>query len=321
MRTSVTLALLTAATCAFGSQARAGGDVGVVVTGEGSMQPELAAQISDWLSRHGHTVVASPLPAEAIPLLVDCFVLEKLACARDIVETRAKSASVVYAHVDAESSDDDGTREVTLTAYWLAKGKDAITERRTCARCNARSLRTTADEIMTRLIGGEAHVKFRSTPQGARIVIDGQAIGVTPLDWELPPGKHSIQLDMDGFAPTTREIVIASGQTELVSVELTRPEKPEPLLLRHLPLGMLVTGGALVATGGILIAIDEDAGGPLGPPTFRESAPLGVGLVIGGSVIAGAGAYFLWFRPARKTTAPVAVFTSDSAYVGWSGRF
>lgn len=320
MRTPVMLALLIAATCAFGSQARAG-DVGVIVTGDGSMQPQLAAQITDWLSRHGHTVVASPLPADAIPLLVDCFVLEKLACARNIVETRAKSASVVYAHVDAESSDDDGTRQVTLTAYWFAKGHDAVAERRTCSRCNARSLRATADEIMTRLIGGEAHVKFRSTPPGARIVIDGQTIGVTPLDWELPPGKHSIQLDKDGFAPTARDIAIASGQTELVSVELARPPEPVPLWLRHLPLGVLITGGALVATGGILIAIDEDAGGPAGPPTFRESAPLGAGLAIGGAVVAGAGAYLLWFRPARKTAAPVAVFTSDSAYVGWSGRF
>jgi hypothetical protein len=321
MRTPLTLALLIAALCAFSSPARAGGDVGVVVTGEGSVQPQLAAQIADWLSRHGHTVVASPLPADAIPLLVDCFVMEKLACARNIVETRAKSASVIYAHVDTESNTDDGTRNVILTAYWFAKGQDAIGERTTCSQCTARSLRTTADEIMTKLVGAEGHVKFRSLPPGARIVIDGQPIGVTPLDWELPPGKHTIQMDKAGLAPASRDIIVASGQTELVSFEL-HPALPEESRLwsRHVPLGLLATGGAALISGGIFIAIDEDDDPSLGR-RINDSARLGVGLAIGGAVVAGAGTYLLWFRSPSKTSTPVAVFTSDTAYLGWSGRF
>jgi hypothetical protein len=321
MRTPLTLAVLIAVICAFSTPARAGGDVGVIVTGEGSMQPQLAAQIVDWLSRHGHTVIASPLPADAIPLLVDCFVMEELACARNIVETRAKSTSVVYARVDAEHNAEDGTRDVTLTAYWFAKGHDAIGERKTCTQCTARSLRTTADEIMKKLVGSEGHVKFRSTPPGARIVIDGQPIGVTPLDWDLPPGKYRIQMDRPGLVPVSREIVIVSEKTELLSLELTPPQETQRAgWMRHAPLGMVITGGALLVTGGILIAVDEDDAFN-DQERINDSARLGVGLAIGGAVLAGAGAYLTWFRSAKKTSSPVAVLTGDTAYVGWSGQF
>ena len=177
--------------------AHAGGDIGVVVTGEGTMQPQLAAQIEGWLAAHGHTLVASPLPPDAITALVDCFVLEDQRCARGVVEKRAKTSTVVYARVDAKTT--SGGRDVTLTAYWFDKGHAAVAERRTCEHCTDQSLRTTADDIMKKLAGsgvGElGHVGIRSTPPGARISIDGQAIGVTPLDWDLAAGKHTILLD------------------------------------------------------------------------------------------------------------------------------
>src|SRR4051812_16614476 len=188
MRTVITLALL----IALGSPARAGGDVGVIVTGESSMQPQIVAQIESWLSQHGHTLVPSPLPPEAVTALIDCFVIEDQGCARSIIEKRAKSTTMVYAKLDTKNAS-NGTRDVTLTAYWFDKGHDAITERKTCQHCTDQAMRTTADEIMKKLVGGGAvgHVKLKSVPPGARITIDGQPIGVTPLDWDLPPGKHT----------------------------------------------------------------------------------------------------------------------------------
>jgi PEGA domain len=318
LRITFLLASVIALSAAFASPARAGGDVGVIVTGEGSIQPQLAAQISDWLSRHGHTVVASPLPADAIPLLVDCFVMEKLACARNIVETRAKSASVVFARVDTESDPDNGARNVTLTAYWFAKGHDAVGERRTCERCTAQALRTTADEVMKKLVGRDGHVKLRSTPPGARIVIDGQAIGVTPLDWDLSPGKHTIRMDMQGpgLVPASREVVVVSDRTELVDLSLIPPA--ERTWLRRAQVSMMIGGGALLLAGGVMIAIDQDAV-PEAPPRIRNSGPPGLALAITGAVVGGAG--YWWFRSSRKSSLPVAMITSDTAYVGWSGRF
>jgi hypothetical protein len=53
---------------------------------------------------------------------------------------------------------------------------------------------------------------------------------------------------------------------------------------------------------------------------IRNTAPAGVALGAGGVVVGAVGAYLFWFR-SSKTSAPVAAITSDSAYVGWHGRF
>jgi hypothetical protein len=319
MRIAFTLGFVALA-CGLASPARAEPSIGVIVTGEGSVQPQLTAQITDWLSRHGHTVIASPLPPEAIPQLADCFVLERLTCAREIVETLAKSSSLLYARVDA-SNDRSGERSVTLTAYWFDKGHDAVAERKTCERCTPQSLRTTADEIMRKLIGGEGHVKLRSTPPAAHIRIDDQEIGVTPLDWDLPPGKHTIQMRLPGLTPASQDLVVVGGKTDLVTMQLTPPpEEPGQLWSRHVPLGIVITGGALIAAGGIMIVVDQDPG-PREPPTIHNTEPAGVAMVIGGVVVAGAGAYLRWFRSGSKTSTPIAVFTSNTAYVGWTGQF
>jgi hypothetical protein len=320
MRIAITLALLVA----LGSSAHAGGDVGVIVTGESSMQPQIAAQIEGWLSQHGHTLVASPLPPDAIPLLVDCFVMEDKGCARGIIDQRAKSTSLVYAHLEAKNNESNGTRDVTLTAYWFNKGHDAIGERQICERCTDQLLRTTADEVMKKLLGGGdvGHVKFRSTPPGARISIDGQPIGVAPLDWDLTPGKHTILMDKATLSPQTRDLVVVSNKTDLFAMKLVPPgdDDRDQRPSRLLPVGLLAAGGALLVTGGVMIAIDQDPSPNLGP-TIRNTGPTGVGLAIGGAVVAGVGAYLMWFRSPKTTSTPVAAFTSDTAYIGWLGRF
>jgi len=319
MRIVIPLALL----IALSSSARAGADVGVIVTGEGSMQPQLAAQIESWLSQHGHTLVPSPLPPEAVTALIDCFVIEDQGCARGIIEKHAKSASMVYVRLDTKNAS-NGTRDVTLAAYWYDKGHDAITERKTCQHCTDQAMRTAADEIMKKLAGGGAvgHVKLKSVPPGARITIDGQAIGVTPLDWDLPPGKHTILMDKAPLQPASRDIVVASDKTELLTLELTPPDRGDEGggLPRIVPLGLLAAGGALLVTGVAMIAIDQDPV-PSAPPTIRNTGPTGVGLAITGVVAGGVGAYLLWFRSPRKTSTPVAVLTSDTAYIGWLGQF
>jgi hypothetical protein len=319
MRTAITLALLVA----LGSSARADGDVGVIVTGEGSMQPQLAAQIEGWLSQHGHTLVPSPLPPEAITALIDCFVIEDQGCARGIVEKRARSTSMVYARLDTENNASNGTRDVTLTAYWFDKGHDAVAERKICERCTDQLLRTTADQVMKTLVGGNVgHVKLKSTPAGARITIDGQAIGVTPLDWDLPPGKHTILMDKAGFKPAARDIVVVRDRTDVLAMEIVPADDDDAhgQLPRIVPIGMLAVGGAALVAGGVMIAIDEDPSHSR-ERTYRDTAPAGVGLAISGAVIGGVGAYLLWFHSPRTTSTPVAAFTSGTAYIGWLGRF
>ncbi len=316
-RAALTLAVL----LALASTARAGGDVGVIVTGEGSMQPHLAAHLEGWLSQHGHTLVPSPLPSEAITSLIDCFALENQGCARDIIEKRARSSNMVYAHLETAS---DGTRDVTLTAYWFEKGHDAVAERKTCERCTDQSLRTIADELMKKLVGGAdvGHVKLKSTPAGARITIDGQPIGVTPLDWDLLPGKHTIQMAKTGLQPASRAVVVVSNQTVSFTMDLVPGDDDHDghQRSRIIPLTLLGVGGVALIGGAVLIAVDQDPV-PSAPPTIHNTAPTGTVLVATGLIVGGVGAYLMWFRSTKATSTPVAAFTRDTAYIGWLGRF
>jgi len=125
--------------------------VGIVVTGEATVQPLLTAQLETWLHDHGRHVVPGPLELEAINTMIDCFVLEDLNCARGVVDARSKSKSLIYARAEA-TQNEDGTREVAITAYWFQKNHDAIAERRVCKRCTDRTIQATVDELMLALV-------------------------------------------------------------------------------------------------------------------------------------------------------------------------
>lgn len=146
MRTTVfVLASVLGATTAHADK------VGIVVTGEARLQPQLTSQLERWLHDRGHTVVPGALEPDAINTLVDCFVLEDLGCARGVVTARASSRSLVYARVD-QTTNDDGTREVAVTGHWFQKGHEAIAERRVCSACTDDKLFATVDELMHALV-------------------------------------------------------------------------------------------------------------------------------------------------------------------------
>ena len=87
---------------------------------------------------------------DAINTLIDCFVLEDLACARGVVDTRSKSRAVVYTRAET-TQNPDGTRDIAISGYWFQKDRHVLAERRVCTRCNDESLHATVDELMLAL--------------------------------------------------------------------------------------------------------------------------------------------------------------------------
>ena len=67
-------------------------------------------------------------------------------------------------------------------------------------------------------------VLVRSTPAGARVLIDGRDYGVTPIAVrELSDGAHDIRVTRDGYAPADRRVVItASRPAQSITVPLDR---------------------------------------------------------------------------------------------------
>jgi hypothetical protein len=321
MRIAFTLGAL----LALGSTAHAGGDVGVVIAGESWMQPQLTAQIEGWLGQHGHSLVQ--LPPDALDSLKQCFATRDLGCARGIIEKLPKPTSVLYAGVDAKNATGN-TPDVTLTAYWFDKGREAIAERQTCQHCTDQSLRTTADDVLKKLIGGAdpGHVKLKSAPPGATIKIDGQAIGVAPLDWDLTPGKHTIEMTTQGRKPASKDIIVTSNKSDLIVMTLTSdsPDNHDDTtgssgLSPWIPRGIAIGGGAALAVGIGLYVLSP---GPDSMQRYYTSyKPPGIGIAIGGAAVGLIGVSWLLFWPPKAASAPIATFTSDSAYIGWLGRF
>jgi hypothetical protein len=319
------LAASLAVVAALGGTAHAGADVGVIVTGDGAIQPQLAAQLESWLGQHGHTLVPSPLPPDAVTALVDCFATEDQGCARAVIEKRAKPSTIVYTRIDAKSNATSGARDIVLTAYLFEKGHDTLAERKACERCTDQALRTTADDLLNKLVGAGAppgQVKLTSRPPSAKITIDGKPTGFTPLDWDLPVGRHTIAVSKPGYTTSTREVVVESNKTQPVAFELTRPTatRPDDGDRPAWPMVAVITGGALVV-GGAVVALIPSKSGQQDPARVLDTRKTGLAIAVSGAAIGAVGAYFRWFRSDDARSAPVAAITSDSALVGWAGRF
>lgn len=311
--------LLVLAILSWAPPARAAGGVGVVVTGDPLTQPQLAAQIEDWLRQRGHLLDAMPLPSEALNTIIDCFVVEDLACARKVVETKGSSPTVVFAKVERTDAS-GGSRDITITAYWFERDMEAIAVRRSCEKCTDDKLRATTNDLMTALAGkGRAEVGqvvLTSAPSGARVTIDGQDVGVTPLTYALGAGTHQISLTHPTAGSAARTVTIATGETRPVDLQLQVGERPARS--RALPLAVIATGGLLVAAGVVAIAVDEDDTGER--PEYRDTQPLGITLGVAGLAVVGAGAYLL-LRDRPTDDGPRIALLPGGAFVGWGRAF
>jgi len=58
------------------------------------------------------------------------------------------------------------------------------------------------------------------SPWGSTITVDGTPRGETPLILTLPPGNYRVQVEKEGYEPSEREIILASGQKETLRGEL-----------------------------------------------------------------------------------------------------
>jgi tetratricopeptide (TPR) repeat protein len=94
-----------------------------------------------------------------------------------------------------------------------------------------------------------------STPDGAKVLIDGHEAGVTPLRVELDPGSHFVALEKDGYERASQEVKLEAGKPERREVQLMAgaPSEPPPAGTDHtwawVALGV---GGALAAGGGFM---------------------------------------------------------------------
>ncbi|MBI5500399.1 MAG: PEGA domain-containing protein [Deltaproteobacteria bacterium] len=63
-------------------------------------------------------------------------------------------------------------------------------------------------------------IRVATSPAGALVQLDGTEAGVTPIDLEVPPGPHRIDVTLDGYEPSGMDVTVAVGQTAMAQLAL-----------------------------------------------------------------------------------------------------
>lgn len=193
------------------SAARADGSVGLVVQGDPLLQASMSVEVAQWLERHGHAVDAAALPADGVHALVDCFVLEDMACAREVVRSRSRTDAIVIARVDVRRSGSD--RTVTIAAAWVSKSEAPRTQRSECARCTEDVLHITTDAIMFSLKGTTA----AAAPAPAPALEPRRETFADAPPADESPGQRGLALGVELGEPASLTVGWFAGKLALLA--------------------------------------------------------------------------------------------------------
>jgi hypothetical protein len=65
-------------------------------------------------------------------------------------------------------------------------------------------------------------IAVRSTPYLADVYVDGQNMGYTPAKLSLPPGKHAVRFEKQGYKTWSKEITLTAGSELLLDATLEK---------------------------------------------------------------------------------------------------
>ncbi len=73
-----------------------------------------------------------------------------------------------------------------------------------------------------------ARVEVTTSPEGAKVSVDGRALGATPLEQPLilGPGDHVVRASLEGHDPAERSFRVAAGDTLAVALTLGKTAEP-----------------------------------------------------------------------------------------------
>lgn len=128
-----------------------------------------------------------------------------------------------------------GTAGKTTAKYALIDPRGAVTRE---SEVEASTAREAAFLMVRDIFDATGSARFESVPVGATVVVEGEAMGQTPLTTRLPVGTHRYELKIAEYAPAPGEVEIRSGVTERVTH--TFAQLPGVLLITDAPPGAQV---------------------------------------------------------------------------------
>lgn len=283
--------------------------------------------------------ITEGLAAARFDVLTGAMVRERLAaaglgadsCAGGSCTGKAARALGVAFLVFASVVEHDKTYDVTLE---LVNGKSGVTIGTSRERCEICGVEEASEKVglaatalrarLEALANEPARFVIRSHPTGARLTLDGEPLGKTPVDRELPAGVHKLELSAEGYDRLERTVTAVNGVDETLELELV--VQPTKLPLRPMGYAAIAVGLAAIVGSVWAVSVDGDEiacvdaeRDDLGHcPRVKSTRVLGAILAGVGAASTTLGGVWLylggWGRPQRESGA-------QSASVGISGRF
>jgi hypothetical protein len=109
----------------------------------------------------------------------------------------------------------------------------------------AATLRTKLDALAK----GPSLLTVKSDPVGAEVSIDGEIVGVTPLERPIIPGERIVRVSKEGYITVEREVTVVEGVAEEVSFGLEKvPHRLPKRPWGYVSLGLGIAGVGVAAT-------------------------------------------------------------------------
>jgi hypothetical protein len=327
----------------------------LVVQGKGLAREKAIATeaVTEAVTLAGWKLAPRTFAPQETAALAQCLLTDQpWACFTKTVRDKAIRRLALLSLESQATADGNSMTVVTVMVASAEQQEVAYSGRRYCQACSpdllAKLTAAAAREVLERMVldSGRTFLQVKSRPAGASVEVDGKALGVTDAAFEILPGPHRVVIKHAKYPPQTRLVDVEEDRTAIVTVVLgdepkshvaerlgseavpianvrgPLPPRPRPSLL--FPKALAVAGGVIIAGGVVALALDEDAPAaspPLeGSPSQRylNTSPLGVGLLVGGALIAGAGGWW-WYSSAssnsqNKTTAALMLHPGGGAF-------
>lgn len=139
---------------------------------------------------------------------------------------------------DAVKSTPQSQRYIGLCQDNLGHYADAVTWYEKFLTAVPDKMKKEGDEIKARVStikAMPARIHVETTPPGAAIIADGKAMGTTPTEVELAPGKHILHIELAGYLPIDKDVDVTYGAKEEMKSELVAKPVEKPIAVTPPP--------------------------------------------------------------------------------------
>lgn len=106
-----------------------------------------------------------------------------------------------------------------------------------------------------------SYLVVKSPVAGARVSVDGKAVGLVPAEVKLAPGTHPVVLDHEGYSDAKTQVVLRASERREISVDLSKARSITSRWWFWTGIGVVVVGAASAA---VVYALTTERAPPSG---------------------------------------------------------